>query len=64
MKNKTTSTGCGRGEAETEHTAVPACPLALPVEVVLVLAVQRDFEIDTANRDTKVPLGTRDPRTH
>ena len=31
---------------------------------ILVLAVQRDFEIDTANCDTKVPLDTRDPRTH
>ena len=35
VKNKTTSTGKGRGEAETQRTTLPASPLALPVEVVL-----------------------------
>ena len=35
MKNKTTPTGWGRGEADTQRTTRPASPLAQPVEVVL-----------------------------
>ena len=39
MKNKTTSTGWVRGEAQTQRVTLPASPLAQPVEVVLFFAL-------------------------